>query len=68
MAKKQAQPMETVEIKTSITFDREVYTKLKNASDITGRSIIEIVDQALRGLLGIPTPTIKEQIKKIKGE
>ena len=68
MAKKQAQPMETGEIKTSITFDREVYTKLKNASDITGRSIIEIVDQALRGLLGIPTPTIKEQIKKIKGE
>lgn len=67
MTKKQTQP-KTSEVKTSITFDREVHAKLKNASKITGRTIIEIVDQALRGLLGIPTPTIKEQIKKIKGE
>ena len=65
MSKKQTQQLEPNEVKTSITFDREVYRKLKNASDITGRTIIEIVDQALRGLLGIPTPTIKEQIKKL---
>lgn len=65
MPKKQTQQLEPNEVKTSITFDREVYCKLKNASDITGRTIIEIVDQALRGLLGMPTPTIKEQIKKL---
>lgn len=66
MTKKQ-QP-ETGEVKTSITFDREVYRKLKNASGITGRTIIEIVDQALRGLLNIPAPTIKEQLKKLEGK
>jgi hypothetical protein len=65
MAKKQTQKLKPNEVKTSITFDKEVFRKLKNASDITGRTIIEIVDQALRGLLGIPTPTIKEQLKKL---
>jgi hypothetical protein len=65
MAKKQTQKLKPNEVKTSITFDKEVFRKLKNASDITGRTIIEIVDQALRGLLNMPTPTIKEQIKKL---
>ena len=66
MAKKQ--PTEKELVRTSIDLDRHVFNKLKNVSDITGRTYKEIVDQALRGLLGIPTPTIKEQIKKIKGE
>lgn len=66
MAKKQ--PTEKEFVRTSIDLDRQVFNKLKNVSDITGRTYREIVDQALRGLLGIPTPTIKEQIKKIKGE
>lgn len=66
MPKKQTTEKELV--RTSIDLDRHVFNKLKNVSDITGRTYKEIVDQALRGLLGIPTPTIKEQIKKIKGE
>lgn len=67
--KKQAvkkQPTEKELVKITIELDKEMATKLKNVSGITGRAMREVVDQALRGLFGMSIPTIKEQIEEIK--
>lgn len=68
--KKQAvkkQPNESKEFKNMhIELSRDVAAKLKNVSGITGRSMKEVVDQALRELFGMPIPTIKDQIQESK--
>ena len=70
--KKQAvkkQPTKSMElVKVTIELNREVASKLKNVSGITGRTYKEIVDQALRGLFGMAIPTIKEQIEGEENE
>ena len=68
--KKQAvkkQPTESKElVKVTLELSRDVAAKLKNVSGITGRSMKEVVDQALRGLFGMPIPTIRDQIQESK--
>ncbi len=70
--KKQAvkkQPNESKEFKNMhIELHHDVFCKLKNASDITGRSYKQIVDQALRNLLKMQTPTIEEEIKNLESK
>lgn len=59
-------PSKQVFKKTSMQFTPEIYLKIKNTANITGRNDWEVVDQALRELFGMPIPTIKDQIQESK--
>lgn len=54
--------------KTTIKLKHDVYLKLLNACDLTGRKEYELIDQALRNLLKMQTPTIEEEIKNMESK